>query len=137
MRRGVEGFRGGRGVGLGHSEGWGAHLLNNAGLSSSSVLAPLCSDSQLLCLIIPHPPSFLRLLLPLQEQAARVERYKALLAPFILRRLKSEVASQLIAKKQIVEVRGRKGRGGRGRGGGEERRGRGRRGTIPFSVPSC
>ncbi|GAX85084.1 hypothetical protein CEUSTIGMA_g12504.t1 [Chlamydomonas eustigma] len=37
------------------------------------------------------------------EQAARVDRYKALLAPFILRRLKSEVATQLVPKKHIVE----------------------------------
>ncbi len=43
--------------------------------------------------------------LSLQEQAARVDRYKALLAPFILRRLKSEVATQLIAKKHHVQVR--------------------------------
>jgi len=34
-----------------------------------------------------------------------VERYKALLAPFILRRLKSEVATQLMPKKHVVEVR--------------------------------
>ena len=44
-----------------------------------------------------------------QEQAARVERYKKLLAPFILRRLKSEVATQLMSKKHIVQVRGRAG----------------------------
>ncbi|KAG1655262.1 hypothetical protein FOA52_009819 [Chlamydomonas sp. UWO 241] len=38
-----------------------------------------------------------------EDQEMRVERYKALLAPFILRRLKSEVATQLIAKKHVVE----------------------------------
>eukprot|EP00798_Chlamydomonas_sp_ICE-L_P009154 gene9154-16279_t len=35
------------------------------------------------------------------EQEAAIERYRSLLAPFILRRLKSEVASQLAKKKQV------------------------------------
>eukprot|EP00798_Chlamydomonas_sp_ICE-L_P007107 gene7107-211_t len=38
-----------------------------------------------------------------EEQAAAIERYKALLAPFILRRLKSEVATQLAKKAQMVK----------------------------------
>lgn len=37
-----------------------------------------------------------------EEEAALVERMKRILAPFVLRRLKSEVASQLVPKQQEV-----------------------------------
>ncbi len=74
-------------------------------------LSPL--ESPLTNLLSPDPLRFCNSVPSVQEQAAKVERYKTLLAPFILRRLKSEVATQLIAKKHVVEVRGRRGDGGR------------------------
>ena len=72
--------------------------------SNTSSCSRLCLSRKPCCATDHHCRS--SLLYCLQEQHARVERYKQLLAPFILRRLKSEVATQLQTKKQVVQVRG-------------------------------